>query len=106
VQLNDQGGLLAVDDGAAVVEVCSAAGLILPDEEPSRPLDLDLLQAWVDAGGEPDPELLLNAWNLFGDVARSVGVSLDDRRGDRDAVYNKLASASAPAGRKPAKERR
>jgi hypothetical protein len=42
----------------------------------------------------PNPELLLDAWNLFGDVARSVGVPLDDRSAERHTLYDKLFAAN------------
>jgi hypothetical protein len=33
---------------------------------------------------------LLNAWNLLGDIARSVNASLDDRGPEADKCYDKL----------------
>lgn len=46
---------------------------------------------------------LLNAWNLFGDVARSVGASLDDSGPEASKCYDKLFYGSnlesiTPAG--------
>jgi hypothetical protein len=47
--------------------------------------------------------LLLNAWNLLGDIARSVNASLDDRGPEADKCYDKLFYGSnlpsiTPAG--------
>jgi hypothetical protein len=94
VKLDDHGALLTFDDLPALIEACRSEGIVLADEDPSGPLDLDLLRAWIDTGGEADPRLLLNGWNLFGDVARSVGVLLEDRSPDRDTLYNKLFFAN------------
>lgn len=33
---------------------------------------------------------LLNAWNLFGDIARRVNASLDDRGSEADKCYDRL----------------
>jgi len=43
-----------------------------------------------------DPEAALNAWNLAGDVARSVGAPWGDRGRVADACHDKLTAACVP----------
>jgi hypothetical protein len=67
-------------------------------EEPGRPFDFDAAAAWLSDGGTPDAEILLNIWNLAGDVARSVEKPFEDRSGELDAIYNKIfAGNNLPA---------
>jgi hypothetical protein len=66
-------------------------------------VDLDAAAAWVHGLGELDPAVLLSAWNLCWDVARSLDTTFDDRREQRDHVYDKLFWATnvpvtSPAG--------
>lgn len=82
-------------------------------------VDLDAAAAWVrdsegrseglggagalGGAGHVDPALLLHAWNLCWDVARSIDTTFDDRREERDRVYDKLFWATnvpvtSPAG--------
>ncbi len=57
-------------------------------------VDLDEVSAWL-AGDEPlDPVLLLNAWNLFWDIASGTGSSFEHRSLDLDLIYNKLFAAN------------
>ena len=86
--------LLAFDSDAAARAHGTAAALAMrPDQ--SAYFDLDELGAWIDAPNpyRLRPDVLLNAWNLLGDVARSVGdeiahARLLDRRGNR--TYDEL----------------
>lgn len=75
-------------------------------------VDLDAAATWVRGSegaeetavpGHFDPALLLGAWNLCWDVARSVDTTFDDHRDRRDHVYDKLFWATnvpvtSPAG--------
>jgi hypothetical protein len=75
-------------------------------EEAPQVVDLDAAAAWVQGSGPLDPELLLSAWNLCWDVARSVDTTFDDRRQQRDHVYDKLFWATnvpvtSPSGESP-----
>lgn len=56
----------------ALDSFAEAAGLCLKKEDPILH-DLDVVQAFVDSGDGVDCDQILAAWNLFGDVARSVG---------------------------------
>ena len=57
--------------------------------------DLDRLSHWLanPIQEAPDCRFLLNAWNMLGDVARSLGVGLAEPKGVKD-VYDKLFWAS------------
>jgi hypothetical protein len=53
--------------------------------------DFDAVAVWA---GQPDPEaidciMMLNAWNMFGDIAATFSCKLLEPRG-ADAVYDKL----------------
>ena len=71
--------------------------------------DLDLVQAWCRSGEtlEMDCESLLSAWNLFGDIARSVGergIPYAESDVNLDSEYEKLFFGSnlpaiTPAGK-------
>jgi hypothetical protein len=104
---------LAVD-GARIVSWSSMDNLrlytarrrwALADDAPLV-VDLDTASAWVHGSGPLDPELLLSAWNLCWYVARSVDTTFDDRRQQRDHVYDKLfwannAPVTSPSGELP-----
>jgi hypothetical protein len=65
-------------------------GITLEDDD-DDPLELDGLGDLLEL--PPSDELcarLLNAWNLYGDIARSVGCSLDDRGPVAGNCYDKL----------------
>ncbi|MDQ6946282.1 MAG: hypothetical protein M3256_08400 [Actinomycetota bacterium] len=60
----------------------------------SEVVDLDEVAAWL-GGDEPlEPVLLLNAWNLFWDIANGTGRSIAHRSPDLDHIYNKLFAAN------------
>jgi hypothetical protein len=56
-----------------------------------EPQNLDGIEALLKLPASDDTcTQLLNAWNLLGDIARSVNASLDDRRPEADKCYDKL----------------
>jgi hypothetical protein len=82
---------------------------VLAGDEAPEVVDLDRAAAWVRGSGSLDPELLLRAWNLCWDVARSVDTTFDDRRQQRDHVYDKLfwatsVSVTSPPGEPPERQ--
>lgn len=86
-------------------QLARSLGLVL--QAPShdeRLLDLDAVAAWVESeDDDPEPSLALSAWNIFGDVARSLGAPFEDRGPDQEAVYDKVffgnnLPAMTPAG--------
>lgn len=98
---NDHDGVMAQDgrilsfsSDAALRRFAARHRISLEDEAPTLH-DLDAVHTWV---GEPrgdtiDCALLLNAWNLFADIARSLpGSGADFSELDRahDTVYEKL----------------
>jgi hypothetical protein len=116
IEGNDGPDRLAVDGGRIVswdgmdkLRLYAARRRWTLADEAALVVDLDAAAAWVHgtrSGGSPeafDPALLLNAWNLCWDVARSVDTTFDDRREQRDHVYDKLFWATnvpvtSPAG--------
>ncbi|WP_345147738.1 hypothetical protein [Arthrobacter ginkgonis] len=55
------------------------------------PQDLDGLEALLELAVSDDTcAQLLNAWNLFADIARSVGATLDDRGPKASKCYDKV----------------
>ena len=61
------------------------------EEEAISLYDFDRLSDWLSNPIQegPDCPFLLNAWNMLGDVARSLGVGLAEPKGVKD-VYDKL----------------
>lgn len=53
-------------------------------------VDVDAAQAWVVGGPMPSSVVLLNVWNLAGDVARGTNQKWADRGEDLDRVYDLL----------------
>lgn len=53
--------------------------------------DLDAAMSW---SGDPDPSEVLDAWNLFKDIASSLGSPFFDRGPESDALYEKVFRAN------------
>jgi hypothetical protein len=72
-------------------EYAQAAGISV-DLAESVLLDLDTVSEWlVDRTADTvDCVVLLNAWNLFDDVSRSLGGTFDANRERTGDIYNKL----------------
>jgi hypothetical protein len=74
------------------------------DEDNSEPQNLDGLEQLLELPRSDDIcSQILNAWNLFNDIARSVGATLDDRSPDADNCYDKVFAGNnldsiTPAG--------
>lgn len=61
-------------------------------------LDLSLVRAWLTGERRSvPPGPALEAWNLAGDVAVSVGASWDDRGRLADVCHLKLTAAASPS---------
>jgi hypothetical protein len=75
-----------------------ARGIALVDEEP-RHHDLDKTVAWLsaDADARIDCDNLLAAWNLFGDVSRSVDGNFSPGPVAAPKIYEKLFFGGATA---------
>jgi|GEM_PF-2464616 len=88
-----------VDDGGRIVWVrtprdlpglAESYGLTL-EEDAAEPVDLDGLEGLLTQPISDDScNQLINAWNLLGDIARSVDASLDDRSAEVERCYYKL----------------
>lgn len=83
---------------AALREFAHARGIALVDEEP-RHHDLDKTVAWLSAHAEArvDCDNLLAAWNLFGDVSRSVDGDFAPGPLAAPKIYEKLFFGGATA---------
>jgi len=94
----DTDGVLVDDDGRIVwartpgeLTVLAARFGAELEEEPADLVTLDGLEKLLTLPVSDDIcNQLITAWNLLGDVARSVGASLDDRGDDKDRCYDKL----------------
>ena len=93
VETNAMGRVLAFKDSQGLAAYAAAKHYVLESEEPKRH-DLDWVARWLGTTDMPvDCDNALCAWNLFGDVARSVPGSdgtfaeLDRRLGE---IYDKL----------------
>lgn len=76
----------------ALLKFASSQGLVIEEEEPVLH-DLDKVEAWIEVIEQPiDCKELLNAWNLFTDIANTFDMpfkgSIKDRI--RNNIYDKL----------------
>jgi hypothetical protein len=61
------------------------------EEDSEAPQNLDGLERLLELPASDEIcSQILNAWNLYNDIARSVGATLDDRSEDVDRCYDKL----------------
>ena len=75
---------------AALAELAVRHGLDFEDTEADR-LNLDGLEQLLELpASEEICAQLLNAWNLYGDIARSLGATLDDDGEQTQRCYDKL----------------
>lgn len=65
-------------------------GIVVEDAGELEAVDIDAAQAWVVGGPMPSLAVLLNVWNLAGDVARGTNQKWADRGEDLDRVYDLL----------------
>jgi hypothetical protein len=64
---------------------------IILEADNEEPQNLDGIEELLQLPASDDTcAQLVNAWNLLGDIARSVNASLDDRGPEADNCYNKL----------------
>ncbi|MBV9791394.1 MAG: hypothetical protein JOZ51_24575 [Chloroflexi bacterium] len=110
---NDVDGLITTPDGmvpsfGALPGLQAYASLAQLDlqEDAFLLYDLDVVAAWLrqPLETELDAEELLNAWNLFTDLAASVNSSFEENRALTQPVYEKLFWANnlpsvTPAGK-------
>lgn len=75
---------------AALAELAVRHGLDFEDTEADR-LNLDGLEQLLELpASEEICTQLLNAWNLYGDIARSLGATLADDGEEAQQCYDKL----------------
>lgn len=61
------------------------------EEDAGAPQNLDGLERLLELPASAEIcTQVLNAWNLYNDIARSVGATLEDRSQDVDRCYDKL----------------
>lgn len=88
--LADAGRVISFTDEESAREYALAEHLPLAPQEEAHLHDFDSAVRWLEAGGEADCRLILDVWNLAGDVARGVSEAFEDRGGALDEVYDKL----------------
>lgn len=91
VYVDAEGRVPAFPTLAAVQAFAAEIGIALEPEEPLLH-ELDIVARWLD---NPEPAAIdcvacLEAWNLFGDVARSVDAEFDPDIDETRVVYDKL----------------
>jgi hypothetical protein len=101
----DAGGLVPTfEDTASVQAYAELNHYSLEGEEPILH-DLDSVVAWTKAPGMPvDCRNALAAWNLFGDVARSIrgrGIAFDHLDSQFPSIYEKLFWGNNPPSMTP-----
>ncbi|OFI36759.1 hypothetical protein BIU82_11805 [Arthrobacter sp. SW1] len=90
VLVDDGGRIVWIRTPAELVELERQYGITLEEEVPELVV-LDGLEELLALPVSDDIcNQLINAWNLLGDIARSVGASLDDHSEDKDRCYDKL----------------
>lgn len=110
VLTGSDGKVLRFSDAQSLREYAASIGIVI---EPETPIlhDLDVAAKWVAAGGQGNvnPDELLKTWNLFTDVAYSVGASFEGESPLLEDIYSRLVQSSdLPAlivpGSKPCSE--
>jgi len=107
----DSDGVLVNEDKIVSVRTPEAFSIIARqygldlDEDNSEPQNLDGLERLLELPISDDIcSQILKAWNLFNDIARSVGATLDDRSPNADKCYDKLFAGNNLASITPAGE--
>ena len=80
---------VAFPEPALALRYAAEQSLPVRSEVPTA-FDLDEVAAWLRTDDVPDPVVVLNAWNIFWDVATGTGRPLGHRSRDQDRVYDKL----------------
>ncbi|MFC5150242.1 hypothetical protein [Streptomyces amakusaensis] len=98
--VDGSGRLLAFRETAAARKYCERAGLVLGHEDEAEDeafLDLDPAAEWAARGGPVAEVLLLDAWNLFTDLAQTLpdGPRLPPRDPVQDSAYDKFFGLAA-----------
>lgn len=89
-------GLLVTASRSELNAVAASLGVSVEADGSDTVVDLDAVATFVStATADLDPVVTLGAWNLIGDVARSVGVPFDDRSEALDALYDKVFAANS-----------
>jgi hypothetical protein len=88
--LEEAGRVLVFDDRESLCRHAEGHHIDLAASKLEPVFDIDAVADWVKGDEEPDPVVLLNAWNLAWDIANSTGVAFNHRGGDRDDVYDKV----------------
>lgn len=88
--MTDQHTVLAWVSKAAVYRYADTNGIVVSDEQP-EPYDFDQVSAFANALTEITARETVDAWNLFVDIARSIGADdfLSAEREQLD-LYNHL----------------
>lgn len=88
--LVEDGRIVSVRSPEEFRTVARQYGLTLEDGN-GAPQRLDGLERLLELPASDEIcTQVLNAWNLYNDIARSVGTTLDDRSEDVDRCYDKL----------------
>ena len=105
VWINEPGNMPVFRSEAALEHYARERGIHFKPEAPMLH-NLRVVEEWLRKPSfkSIQCDAFLGAWNLFADVARSVGTPLDDRGELADKVYDKLfwgnnIPAVTPAGR-------
>ncbi|ALE07105.1 hypothetical protein AL755_19225 [Arthrobacter sp. ERGS1:01] len=92
--LVDHGKIVSVRTLEEFPVIAHRYGVVL-DEDNADVQNLDGLEQLLELPiSEETCAQILNAWNMFNDIARSVGATLDDRSPDLDTCYDKLFSGN------------
>ncbi|WP_411111999.1 hypothetical protein [Streptomyces sp. c-19] len=94
VAVDGRGRLLAFHDTGTLAGHCDRHGWALVADEPAT-LDLEGVREWAEdpRRGTARQGPLLDAWNFFEDLARSVAVPLPPQGAVHDAAYEKFFDA-------------
>ena len=88
--LVDNGKIVSVRESGEFPVIARRYGVVLDDDN-GDVQNLDGLEHLLDLPiSDETCTQMLNAWNMFNDISRSVGATLDDRSPDLDTCYDKL----------------
>lgn len=95
---NEDGSIPSFENLESLRAYALVRNLEIQDETPKMH-DLDRTETWVENGATKavDFENLLEAWNLFADVSRTVGQDFDSEPDKTNALYRRIFFGSDTA---------
>lgn len=88
---NSENKILCFDDSTALTDFAQKQNIAVEIDKNQKQLDLDLFRSWLESDdARVNCELLLDIWNFFDDVSKSINKEFDSDREFTKNIYDKL----------------